>query len=116
MSIVKIERAVITKAEFDKQLDLLAKFKLPQTAIERHYVRVDVAEDGREQYVLCKRENPIKVFDISDGEAIVATVARTYADRVGINKMKGKYNDENRLVTQNDDGLKVGEVEAWASM
>jgi hypothetical protein len=117
MSLVKVNHAVITKSDFEKQMSLLTdKFKLPETSIERHYVRIDKKPDGTEQYVLCKRESPIKIFDIDDNGVSVAATVKTYAERLNMSNTKGKYNDEHRLIPQTDNGLEVGEVESWATI
>jgi hypothetical protein len=117
MALVKVNRAVISKSDFEKQMSLLVtKFKLPETSIERNYVRIDKKSDGTEQYVLCKREAPIKIFDIDDNGVSVAATVKTYAERLHISNAKGKYNDEHKLLSQNDDGLEVGEIESWATI
>lgn len=112
--IVKHERHEISRADFDAQIALLAKFKLPPTAIERQYVRVDKADDGSPRYVLCKRENPIKIFEIDDDNNRVIAGMTSYSERINFSKKRGKYNDEHRLGDQGN--VRVGEVEAWASI
>ena len=40
----------------------------------------------------------------------------TQAERVGLSRGRGKYNDEGRLFEQDSASLKVGEVAAWSSI
>ena len=111
-AIVKKESRGLTIAEFNKQVELLAKFKLPSTAIERHYVRVDKNNDGSESYTLCKRSTPIKIYEIDDEINRVVAGMQSYSERIQFSKKRGKYNDEHRL--NGGESIEVGEVDAWA--
>lgn len=113
-AIVKKESHGLTVAQFNKQVELLAMFNLPSTAIERHYVRVDKNDDGSESYVLCKRSTPIKIYEIDDENNRVVAGMQSYSERIGLLRKRGKYNDEHKLDGVNS--IEVGEVEAWATI
>ena len=118
----------------EKQMELLKeKFNLPETAIERHYVRVDWVDDpdakppSRDEgsaeekhqgqkpiYVLCKREAPICVFTDGSGK-MCAT--KSYGDRI-FGKQSGEMTrDETRLMMLNGfaETVEVGEVQTVGS-
>lgn len=105
-------------ADIREQICLLKKFGLPETAIDRNYVRVDKSPSGKEVYVLCKRENPIKVSDPYDDNCRVTSGMKSYSEQMGFDsaKKRGKYNDEDRLAGTEALSIKVGEVESWANM
>jgi hypothetical protein len=113
-AIVKKESHGLTVAQFNKQVELLAKFELPSTAIERYYVRVDKKNDGSESYTLCKRNTPIKIYEIDEEANRVVAGMQSYSERIGFSKNRGKYNDEHKLDGANS--IEVGEVEAWATI
>lgn len=104
-------------ADIRYQIDLLKKFNLPPSAIDRHYVRVDKSPSGKELYVLCKRENPIKVSDPYDDNCLVISNMKLYSERINFSSQRrGKYNDEDKLSNHEALSIKVGEVESWATM
>lgn len=55
------------------------------------------------------------MFDDGNG-GLVALSAATTSERVGLNRMRGRYNDENRLFDQDSASIKVGEVAAWSTI
>lgn len=96
---------------FDFQVEMFKKYKLSPTMAETH--RFEQREDGR--FALVKRERPVRFFDDGNG-SVVALSAATQAEKVGLNKMRGKYGDENRLFDQDSASIKVGEVAAWSTL
>lgn len=111
----------LTSASLQKQMELIKeKFHLPETAIERNYVRVEkrvVNGKEREFYTLCKRENPITLFTDDTGR-VSGAMATGYAGKMKLDVKKGKYNDEHRLDIMNgfETGIDVSEVAAFATM
>lgn len=103
-------------ADIRKQIDLLKKFKLPETAIDNHYVRIDI-ENGKEFFVLCKREKPIKVSDPFDDNCRVIAHMGLVSDKIGFSSSnkRGKYNDEDRIINNECQSVEVGEVESFGS-
>lgn len=103
-------------ADIRKQIDLLKKFNLPETAIDNHYVRIDV-KNGKEVFTLCKRERPIKVSDPYDDNCIVICQMKSYSERCGFDHCakKGKYNDEDRISNNQCLSIEIGEVEQFGS-
>jgi hypothetical protein len=103
-------------ADIRKQIDLLKKFHLPESAIDNHYVRIDI-ENGREFFTLCKRDKPIKVSDPYDDNCVVACQMKSYGERMGFDQplKRGKYNDEDRIVNNQCLSVEVGEVEPFGS-
>lgn len=119
----------------EKQMELLKeKFHLPETAIERNYVRVDWVDDPDAQtpdcrravmkgsaeakhkgqkpiYVLCKREHPISVFVDGSGK-MCAT--KSYGDRIFGKQASEMSSDETRLMMLNGfaETVEVGEVQS----
>ena len=91
-------------------MQLFKRFKLSPTMVETHRF-----EKRGDNFALVKRERPVKIFDDGNG-SVVALAATTTTDRVGLNRMRGKYNDENRLFDQDCASLKVGEVAAWSTL
>ena len=134
----------LTTASLKKQMELLRdKFHLPETMIETHYIRTEWVPDPKAQkpdcrkavmkgseedrhngmvprYTLCKRENPIRIYDLSGSDGAVAAVTSfSYAGMMGMTTPpKGKYNDETRLEILNnfETGVDIGEVGAVASI
>ena len=98
----------------DAQFALFDKYKLARTMAETH--RFIPGDDKDHPYKLVKRASPIKIFE--DGEQLkaVSAVQMTQAERVGLSRGRGKYNDEGRLFEQDSASLKVGEVAAWSSI
>lgn len=95
----------------DFQMEMFRKCKLSPTMAETH--RFESRGDGK--FALVKRERPVRLFDDGNG-GLVALSAATTSERVGLNKMRGKYNDENRLFDQDSASIKVGEVAAWSTI
>lgn len=93
----------------DFQMDMFKRLNLSPLMCETH--RFEPRPGGK--FALVKRDKPVRLFD-SNGSASLSTA--TTADRIGLNKGRGKYNDENRLFDQDSASLKVGEVAAWSTI
>ena len=130
----------LSTTSLQEQMSLLReKFNLPETAIERNYVRVDWVPDPKAKdqkcrkavvkgtaeaknlgmkpvYVLCKRENPIRLF-IDDSGRVAGAMSQGYADRLHLTQKRGRYNDEERLGLMNgfSESVEVKEVSAFAT-
>lgn len=130
----------LSTTSLQEQMSLLReKFNLPETAIERNYVRVDWVPDLKAKnpkcrkavmkgtaeakhpgmkpvYVLCKRENPIRLF-IDDSGRVAGAMSQGYADRLHLTQKRGRYNDEERLGLMNgfSESVEVKEVSAFAT-
>lgn len=130
----------LSMTSLQEQMSLLReKFRLPETAIERNYVRVDWVPDQKAKdkkcrkavmkgtaeakhpgmkpvYVLCKRENPIKLF-VDDSGRVAGAMSQVYADKLHLTQKRGKYNDEERLGLMNGfaESIEVKEVSAFAT-
>ena len=130
----------LSTASLQEQMSLLReKFRLPETAIERNYVRVDWVPDPKAKdtkcrkavmkgtaeakhpgmkpvYVLCKRENPIRLF-VDDSGRVAGAMSQGYADKLHLTQKRGKYNDEERLGLMNGfaESIEVKEVSAFAT-
>ena len=130
----------LSTASHQEQMSLLReKFHLPDTAIERNYVRVYWVQDQKAKekkcrkavmkgtaeakhpgmkpvYVLCKRENPIKLF-VDDSGRVAGAMSQGYADKLHLTQKRGKYNDEERLGLMNGfaESIEVKEVSAFAT-
>lgn len=130
----------LSTTSLQEQMSLLReKFNLPETAIERNYVRVDWVPDLKAKdpkcrkavmkgtaeakhpgmkpvYVLCKRENPIRLF-IDDSGRVAGSMSQRYADRLHLTQKRGRYNDEERLGLMNgfSESVEVKEVSAFAT-
>ena len=111
--LVKIGNGALVDIDnIDAQFSLLKMFSLPPTMAQTHKVE---RRDGK--YVLCKRENPVTIFADDDGRMrAVAQVQKTSSEKIGLSRMRGKYNDEGRLYDADSASLKVGEVTAWATI
>jgi hypothetical protein len=103
-------------ADIRKQIDLLKKFNLPESAIDNHYVRVDI-KNGSEFFTLCKRERPVNVSDPYDDNCVVTCQMKSYGERMGFDhsEKRGKYNDEDRINGNQCLSIEVGEVEPFGS-
>lgn len=104
-------------ADIRKQMELIKKFNLPETAVESHYVKVGRLSNGKETYTLCKREQPIKVYDpFDDSVRVVCQMNKTMGEmrRLSDTPKRGKYNDEHKLIPNEAMGIEVGEVEEWS--
>lgn len=109
--VIKREDGTIASVDsFDFQMEMFKKFKLSPTMAETHRF-----EKRGDNFALVKRDKPVRFFDDGNG-GVVALSAATTSERVGINKFRGKYNDENRLFDQDSASLKVGEVAAWSTL
>ena len=130
----------LSMTSLQEQMSLLReKFRLPETAIERNYVRVDWVPDPKAQdpkcrkavmkgtaeskhpgmkqvYVLCRRENPIRLF-VDDSGRVAGAMSQGYADKLHLTQRRGKYNDEERLGLMNGfaESVDVKEVSAFAT-
>lgn len=103
--------AVASYETIDGQMELFRKYKLSPTMVETHRF-----EKRGDYFALVKRSAPIKVFDDGAAMSAVSTVRQTYAEKVGLNTHRGKYNDENRLFEQDTASIEVGEVSPWSSI
>ena len=129
----------LSMTSLQEQMSLLReKFHLPETAIERNYVRVDWVPDPEAKdpkcrkavmkgtaeakhpgmkpiYVLCRRENPIRLF-VDDSGRVAGAMSQVYADKLHLTQKRGKYNDEERLGLMNGfaESIEVKEVSAFA--
>lgn len=109
--IVKRADGTVVKVDsIDFQMEMFKKAGLSPTMVETHKF-----EKRGDCFVLAKRERRITIFDDGNG-GMVAMQAMTESERVGLNKARGKYNDENRLFDQDSASLKVGEVAAWSTL
>lgn len=103
----------------EEQSELFASKGLP-----RHYADtkmiVATGETARSGLPMCRildRGVELREIDEEDGEhALSIAGAKMFDERTGINKLRGKYNDEGRLFDADSASIKVGEVEAWASI
>ena len=119
----------------EKQMELLkTKFHLPETAIERNYVRIDWVDDpdaktpdcrravmkgsaeakhkGQKPiYVLCKREHPISVFVNGSGKMCTT---KSYGDRIFGKRESEMTRDETRMMMLDgfNSTVEVGEVQS----
>lgn len=110
--IAKVRDGSLARTDsLDFQIEMFRKYKLSPTMAETH--KFERLPDGK--FKLAKRTKPIAIFDDGDGR-VLALSAATQADKVGLNRLRGKYNDENRLFDQDSASIKVGEVEAWRTI
>lgn len=110
--LVKLQDGSLARVDsFDFQMEMFRKYKLSPTMAETH--RFESRGEGK--FALVKRERPVRLFDDGNG-GVVALTAATTSEKVGLNKMRGKYGDENRLFDQDGASLKVGEVAAWSTI
>lgn len=107
--LVKLENGSLARVDsFNFQFKMFKKYNLAPTMAETH--KFEQRADGK--FALVKRDRPVRFFDDGDGK-IVGLMAATQSARVGLNRTRGKYGDENRLFEQDSASLKVGEVAAW---
>lgn len=110
-SLVRLDSGAVANFDtVDAQMALFKRFKLSPTMVETHRF-----EKRGDNFALVKRDRPVKIFDDGNG-GVVALTAATTTERVGLNRMRGKYNDENRLFDQDCASIKVGEVAAWSTL
>ena len=135
-SLMKKEDADLVKGLYlDTQAELLARFKLPPTSVETHYV---VLKDSK--WTLCKRAEPIRIYEDDDGKRSYVAGSLAYPSMMmggletgkdyrispvtgnRIEARKPKYDDAGRLgmaflasegLTPDVNGLETGEVSAW---
>ena len=109
--IVRRDDGTLAKVDsFDFQMEMFRKYNLSPTMAETHrFVK------RGDTFALVKRAKPVRFFDDGNGN-VIALSAATQAEKVGLNKMRGKYGDENRLFDQDSASLKVGEVAAWSTL
>lgn len=94
----------------DFQMEMFKKLNLSPLMVETH--RFEPRPGGK--FALVKRAAPIRLFD--DNGRAAFTAAASHTERTGLNKLRGKYNDENRLFEQDSASIKVGEVKAWSTI
>lgn len=100
--------------DIEFQFDMFRKFDLSTTMAETHqFVPTD---DEKHPWKLVKRDNPISNFDNGDHVQAVSQVQKTYAEKIGLNRSRGKYNDESRLLLGEAQSVEVGEIAAWATI
>ena len=110
--LVKLQNGNLARVDsFDFQMEMFKRFRLSPTMAETH--RFESRGEGK--FALVKRERPVRFFDDGNG-GVVALTAATTSEKVGLNKMRGKYNDENRLFDQDSASIKVGEVASWSTL
>ena len=110
--IAKVRDGSLARTDsLDFQIEMFRKYKLSPTMAETH--RFESRGDGK--FALVKRDRPVRMFDDGNG-GVVALTAATTSERVGLNRMRGKYNDENRLFDQDSASIKVGEVASWSTI
>ena len=110
--LVKLQNGSLARVDsFDFQMEMFRKYRLSPTMAETH--RFESRGDGK--FSLVKRERPVRFFDDGNG-GVVALTAATTSEKVGLNKMHGKYGDENKLFDQDSASLEVGEVAAWSTL
>lgn len=110
--LVKLQDGTLARVDsLDFQMEMFKRYGLSPTMAETH--RFEVRGEGK--FALVKREKPVRFFDDGNG-GLVALSAATTSEKVGLNKMRGKYNDENRLFDQDSASIKVGEIAAWSTI
>ena len=110
--LVKLQDGSLARVDsFDFQVEMFKKYKLSPTMAETH--RFEKRGEGK--FALVKRDKPVRFFDDGNG-GVVQLTAMTQAEKIGINRHRGKYGDENRLFDQDSASLKVGEVAAWSTL
>ena len=109
--IVRRDDGTLAKVDsFDFQMEMFRKYNLSPTMAETHRF-----EKRGDTFALVKRDKPVRFFDDGNGN-VIALSAATQAEKVGLNKMRGKYGDESRLFDQDSASIKVGEVAAWSTL
>ena len=110
--LAKMQDGTLARVDsLDFQMEMFKRYGLSTTMAETH--RFEVRGEGK--FALVKRERPVRFFDDGNG-GLVALSAATTSEKVWLNKMRGKYNDENRLFDQDSSSIKVGEVAAWSTI
>ena len=110
--LVKMQDGTLARADsLDFQMKMFKRYGLSPTMAETH--RFECRGEGK--FALVKREKPVRMFDDGNG-GVIALTAATTSERIGLNRMRGKYNDENRLFDQDGASIKVGEVAAWSTI
>ena len=113
-ALVKVERGELARLDtIEAQLALFRKHNLSETMAERYKF---VEGDAPGKYKLVKRTTPIVIYADDETGAMrsITQVQKTQAERVGLSKSKGKYNDEERLVLSDVPTVEVGEVKSWS--
>lgn len=109
--LVKLQDGSLARVDsFNFQAEMFKKYGLSPTMVETHRF-----EKRGDKFALVKREKPVRFFDDGNG-GVVQLAAMTQAEKVGINRHRGKYGDENRLFDQDSASIKVGEVAAWSTI
>lgn len=110
--LAKMQDGTLARVDsLDSQMEMFKKYGLSPTMAETH--RFEGRGEGK--FALVKRERPVRLFDDGNG-GLVALSAATVSEKVRLNRMRGKYNDENRLFDQDSASIKVGEVAAWSTI
>lgn len=100
--------------DIEFQFALFDKFNLART-MAKNYLFVPT-DDEKHPWKLAKRTTPVSIYDDGSHVSAVSQVQKTYSERVGFSRARGKYNDEGRLITNEALSIKVGEVAAWATI
>lgn len=108
-AVVKRTAADLAKIDsVDFQMEMFKKYKLSPLMVETHKF-----EPRGDNFALVKRDTPVKLFDDCEHGLTIAAVQKTHSERVGLNRGRGKYNDENRLFDADCASIEVKEVAPW---
>lgn len=112
-AVVKRPDGTLTKERDDEQwyyerVERMRKFNQDPSLALSH----DIVQKPDGTYQLMKLSDAAKIMDGAGNSS--SSFVQGYTGMVGLNRTRGKYNDENRLFEQDSASIKVGEVEEWA--
>ena len=101
-------------SDMDEQRALFRRLGVSEGLIFSHAI-IPVPGGGHQ---LVERKSRIDMFDIDlkGNTTVVRSMGKTYSERMGLSKMRGKYNDEGRLMGNDYGTAEVGEFAPFATI
>lgn len=101
-------------SDMAEQVALFKKMNVSEALVFTH--AIVPREGGGWQLVV--RDHPLETFDTDAAgrTTVLRECSKTYSERMGLSRRRGRYNDADRLLGNEYGSAEVGEVTAFATI
>lgn len=111
--IAKRESTAIA-TDMAEQVALFKRMNVSEALVFTHAI---VPREGG-GWQLVERDRPLETFDTDAAgrTTVLRECSKTYSERMGLSRKRGRYNDADRLLGNEYGSVEVGEVKAFATI